>query len=542
MKNKIRFLVMVLFCYHLNFAQNVETSSRIILKLKDEINPSNNSLRKQKFVGNAKIDSINAAFNVVKIKRQSLGKKSKKYIYIIEFHKGTDIKQIIEKYYNTGEIEYAEPDAMGRGAGAQIVTPNDPFYYRQWALNNDGSFSLSSSVAGADIEMESAWDLEQGDSTIVVGIIDSGIKLNHPEFSGRVWSNHNEIQNNGMDDDGNGYIDDVQGWDFANDDNDPTDDYGHGTNVTGIIGANPNNSMGYAGVDWHCKLMVLKGLDNANAGFYSWWVEALYYSVDNGAKVINMSLGGSDTSTSLLNAINYALSNQVVVVVCMMNTNSNTIFYPAAFPGVIAVGSTNANDNRSNPFFWSSSSGSNYGNHISVVAPGNYIYGLNYQSNTNYGTYWGGTSQATPHVCGIASLLLAQDSSRTPAQIKSILETTAEDQVGSSLEDTPGWDQFYGFGRVNAYEALSVFNSIKVLEDEDEVVFILPNPSNQNFTVTFSNSIKLLQISNSLGQVILTKNVEGLTTQNVEINENGIYYLQLTSDKKIISKKLMVSK
>lgn len=301
--------------------------------------------------------------------------------------------------------------------------------------------------------MENAWSIEQGDSNIVVTIIDSGTKLDHPEFTGRIWTNYHEIPNNGIDDDGNGYIDDVKGWDFANSDNDPMDDNGHGTNVAGIIGANGNNSIGYAGADWYCKLMILKGLDNNNYGYYSWWTEAIYYAVDNGAKVINMSLGGNSFSTTLQNAVTYALNNNVVVVVCMMNTNSNTVYYPAGFTGVIAVGSTNSNDTRSNPFFWSPTSGSNYGSHISVVAPGNYIYGLNYQSNTKYGSYWGGTSQATPHVSGLASLLLAQNPSRTPAQIKSTIETTAEDQVGNSSEDTPGWDIYFGHGRINAFNA-----------------------------------------------------------------------------------------
>ena len=542
MKQKIYTLAIILFCSIATFGQNPDQTDQVVLKLKKEGASLNKSFCNHKIIGNNKLDSISKKYNAIKIKKQSTGRKSKQHIYIIRFPQGTNIQQVIDEYYKTGEIEYAEPDHKGSGGGAQSITPNDQYYFRQWGLKNDGTFSLSPSISGADIDMENAWDIEQGDTNIIVGIIDSGTKLDHPEFTGRIWINYSEIPNNGIDDDNNGYIDDVKGWDFANSDNNPTDDHGHGTNVASIIGANGNNSIGYAGVDWNCKLMTLKGLDNNNLGYYSWWADAIYYGVDNGANVINMSLGGTSTSTTLQNAVNYALSNNVVVVVCMMNTNSNTVYYPAGFTGVIAVGSTNSNDTRSNPFFWSSTSGSNYGTHISVVAPGNYIYGLNYQSNTNYGSYWGGTSQAAPHVSGLASLLLAQNPSRTPAQIKSIIETTAEDQVGTINEDTPGWDQYYGHGRINAFNALSTgVTNISTLDFHNETVLIFPNPTSQNFTVTFPLATKQIQILNSLGQSLLIKNVTDQTKNDFQLTDKGIYLIQISTDIQTISKKIIVS-
>ena len=123
-----------------------------------------------------------------------------------------------------------------------------------------------------------------------------GIKFDHPELSGRIWYNYDEIPGNGIDDDNNTFIDDTKGWDFVNSDNDPTDDYGHGTNVTGIIGSNGNNSIGYAGVDWHCKLMIMKGINSSNWGYYSWWIGGINYIVGKGVNVINMSVGGTDVS------------------------------------------------------------------------------------------------------------------------------------------------------------------------------------------------------------------------------------------------------
>ena len=484
-----------------------ENTKQIILKLKNKI-LLNKSFYTQEITGNNKVDSITQKFNPIKIKKQSLGKKSKQHIFIITFPIGTNVQQVIDEYYNTGEIEYAEPDYKGSGGG-ETVTPNDQHYLRQWGLKNNGTFSLSPSIAGADIDMEKAWNIEQGDSNIVVGIIDSGTKLDHPEFTNRIWINYNEIPLNGLDDDSNGYVDDVRGYDFANSDNNPTDDDGHGTNVAGIIGANGNNSIGYAGVDWNCKLMILKGLDNTGSGLYSWWADAIYYAVDNGAKVINMSIGGFDTSITLKNAVLYATDNNVVIVVAMGNENSNTVNYPAAYTGVIAVGSTNSNDTRSKPFFWDKKSGSNFGSHISVVAPGNYIYGLDYKLNTNYGTYYGGTSQAAPYVTGLVSLLLAQNPNRTPAQIKSIIETTAEDTVGNPNEDTLGWDQYYGHGRINAFKALSVAPSSLVYSPS--IVVATRTITNINSSVTYlGDSITSFSITPSLPTGVTLNNLTGL--------------------------------
>ena len=151
--------------------------------------------------------------------------------------------------------------------------------------------------------MDLAWNIETGSSEIVVAVLDSGIKLDHPEFLGRVWNNDNQ----------------ENGYDFANNDNDPTDDHGHGTNVAGIIGAISNNSTGYAGVDWNCKIMPLKVINDENWGYYSWWIDAIYYAVNNGANIINMSLGGSSYSQAMEDAVNFAVNNNVQVFVSMMN-------------------------------------------------------------------------------------------------------------------------------------------------------------------------------------------------------------------------------
>lgn len=451
-------------------------TDQVIIRFKGDfkLNESSKSLLK---TGAREVDNIISSHGVLSMRTLNVGEKAGYKAVVLKFSAGTDIKKILKELSYLPDVVYAEPDFIGQGSGVQGVSPDDQNYLKQWGLKNDGSFSDFHSKAGADIEMEEGWAIGQGDSSIVVGIIDTGCKLDHPELQNRIWQNYTEIPANGTDEGINGYIDDTRGWDFANNDNNPSDDYGHGSNVTGIIGANGNNTIGYAGVDWNCKLMILKGLNNANWGYYSWWSDAIHYAVDNGAKVINMSIGGTDVSSALEDAVNYALNKNVTIVACMMNTNSNNVYYPAAYPGVIAVGATNPDDKRSHPFFWSATSGSNYGSHISVVAPGNYIYGLDYLSNTNYGYYWGGTSQATPLVSGLSALLLAQNPAMTPAQIKSVIQTTAEDQVGDPAEDTPGWDQYYGYGRINAHNALLLISGSSERDQLDKRLSIYPNPN-----------------------------------------------------------------
>jgi len=510
---------------------------RIMISLDPKAIIVNRSLEKG-VTGISSIDKVSIKHQIQSIVKLFTGKKSQRNILLLQFDETTNPDKIIAEYNALPEVTIAEIDHIGSTAGVEGLTPNDANYSKQWGMNNDGTFANSFSIAGADVEMQKAWEIEQGDPNINVCILDSGVKLDHPEFQGRLWTNTKEIAGNGLDDDDNGLIDDFYGWDFVNNDNDPTDDLGHGTNVAGITAASGNNNIGYAGVDWNCKVMALKGIDENNSGFYSWWISGIYYAVDNGANVINMSLGGNSNSAILKDAINYAVDKGVVVVVCMMNTNSQNTFYPAAFPAVIAVGSTDPDDTRTAPFFWSTTSGSNYGSHISVVAPGNFIYGLHYNSNTNYNSYWGGTSQATPLVAGIASLLLAQKPSRTPAEIKSIIQSTAEDQVGDPLEDIEGWDKYYGYGRVNAYKALSQILSVDAINRDEFQIF--PNPALHSFKVKYPENSTSIRIFNSLGQIIFAKKLKGESEEQFELFQSGIYFVQINKDRQIIAEKLII--
>ncbi|NOS83723.1 MAG: S8 family serine peptidase [Ignavibacteria bacterium] len=377
--------------------------------------------------------------------------------YVVYLEGETDILETCKYLKDEEKVDFSEPDFIGEAAGVKgtSVKPNDNFFTRQWGLHNDGSLGTTTGKngkTGADMNVLKAWDIETGSSDIIVGIMDSGTKIDHPDLSGRIWVNTEEVKN-GRDDDGNGFVDDINGYNFAYDNPNVKDDGGHGTNIAGTIGATTNNDLGYAGIDQKCKLMICKNLDDENLGEYSWWSASLYYASNNGARVINMSEGGYDYSKTLENAIKYAQDAGCIIVASMMNKNNGDTYYPASFKNVLAVGATDTDDSRCREFTWGG--GSNWGRHIAVVAPGNKIYGLDYKDNSNYDVYWSGTSQATAYVSGIASILLGQDPSRTNNDLREIITQTAIDQVGDSREDKAGFDDYYGYGRVDLYEALN---------------------------------------------------------------------------------------
>ncbi len=466
-------------------------NNQLIIKINSEHYRDNKIDLTNKILGISELDNLNILMNVSKI--EAIGQHTKTHTFLIVFNSSVNVLELLQQYRNTNVLDFAEPDYIAHAAGVKGIdilatTPNDSFYSsRQWGLFNNGTFTVSgmsyTSTNDADVDMELAWDIQTGSPNLIIAVPDTGINLTHNDIAARIWNKSSIEPVDGIDNDNNGLIDDFQGWDYVNSDNNPSDDYGHGTNCAGIIGAISNNNAGYAGVNWNSKIMALKVLNNNNSGTYSAMSNSIYYAADNGAKIISMSIGGASPSAAVSDALIYANNLSVTFVACTMNFNNNTTYYPAGYaatmPNVIAVGSTNSNDRRTAPFFWSATSGSNYGNHITVVAPGNYIWGLDYLSNAGYNTYWGGTSQATPLVAGLASLMKSQNASLTPTQIKTIIQNTAQDQVGLASEDTVGWDQYMGWGRVNAFAALQQVLSINNFETPNLDIKII-NPIKEN--------------------------------------------------------------
>lgn len=286
-----------------------------------------------------------------------------------------------------------EPNYVLRTA----FSPNDPLHANQWALEKMSAYP--------------GWDLGQGSSSIKIAIIDTGVDLDHPDLSAKI----------------------VPGFDFVNNDSVADDDHGHGTHCAGIAAASTNNGVGVAGIGFSCSIMPIKVLSASGAGSTSNVANGIIWAVDNGAKVVSLSLGGGAPSFTLESAVDYAWNNGVVVVAAAGNDGSTAMMYPGAYTNAIAVGSTNSDDSRS--------SFSNYGPWVDVAAPGSGI--LNTTMGGSYG-YMSGTSMATPHVAGLAGLLWDKlGTSTNVSMIRNKIETTSNN-IGS----------WVAFGRVNVADAL----------------------------------------------------------------------------------------
>lgn len=339
-----------------------------------------------------------------------------------------------------------------------LPTPNDP------ALRNRGRIGpdLSDSWGTHAINLFTAGpaDHRSGQPTIVA-VIDSGTDLGHPDLSGMLWENPGEATANRIDDEDNGYVDDTHGWNFVSNTPDVTDYNGHGTLVAGIIGAASNNGRGIAGINPWAKLMTLKVTDRRGKGDSLDVARAIAYAVNNGARVINISLGGSAYSPAEKAATEYARRKGVVVIAAAGNQGASAdAFWPAGLPGVITVAATGADNARSNY--------SNWGQAVDIAAPGtkilslrahltdpmafvdeNYVAGSHVVGEEGMLYHATGTSFAAPHVAGVASLLLSFDPALTAGDVRNLLLQTASDI------ESPGVDLLTGYGVLDATAALT---------------------------------------------------------------------------------------
>ncbi|AKG22385.1 S8 family serine peptidase [Calothrix sp. 336/3] len=285
---------------------------------------------------------------------------------------------------------------------------------------------------GSDmVKAPESWAKGYTGKGVVVAVLDTGVDRNHTDLKQNIWTNSKEIAGNGIDDDGNGYVDDSYGWNFDSNNNNTLDVDGHGTHVSGTI-AGANNGTGVTGVAHGAKIMPVKVLDDNGSGSYSAIAKGIYYAVDNGANVINLSLGSSYPNSELEKAIQYASSKNVVVVMAAGNSGGSAPVYPARYAKNygIAVGAVDQGGNLAS---FSNRAGSNQLEY--VTAPGVNVYST--LPGNKYGSY-SGTSMATPHVAGVVALMLSANPNLTEAQVRDILASTS----GNSTQgkSTTGWD------------------------------------------------------------------------------------------------------
>jgi subtilisin family serine protease len=372
------------------------------------------------------------------------------YVFEVPDASPGDLERRARALRRESAVEYAEPDYI---ASINLV-PNDPYFGStgSWGQAYDDLYGIKK------VQAPAAWDTTTG-AGVVVAVVDTGFDFTHPD-RGAVWTNPGEIPGNGIDDDGNGYVDDVHGWDFtgtaqAGSDNDPTDEHGHGTHVAGTIAGAGNNGLGVIGVAWQAQIMPVRGLDADGSGESGGLALALMYAAANGADVISNSWGCQCYSQAIADAVSYAQNLGAVVVAAAGNSSADVSFStPASLPGVIAVASLGPTDVPS--YF------SNYGSRIDVAAPGEDILSLR-AAGTTMGTAVGtlytrasGTSMATPHVSGVAALVLSQHPEYSNDQVRQVLRMSATDV------DAPGFDIYTGYGLVNAQAALAVTNPLAV--------------------------------------------------------------------------------
>lgn len=345
-------------------------------------------------------------------------------IYLLKFTEAEKVYDLIRQLQDSEFIEYAEQVPIHK----TTLTPND-----LGANNsNGGQWYLHR------IKAQAAWDISTGSSAITVAIVDDAVKADHPDLAPSIWVNTDEIPNNNIDDDGNGYVDDVNGYDVADDDNIVLPNIAamsHGTHVAGISGAATNNGVGIASIGYNLKIIPVKSSNQQSVVTNGY--DGIIYAADVGADVINMSWGGSGGGQTGQNIINYAVNRGCIMVAAAGNDNVTTAFYPANYTNVISVASTTTTDAKS--------SFSNYGNWIDISAPGSAIRST-YITSAGGNTYANlqGTSMASPLVAGLCGLMLSLNPNLTRPQLENCLYTTADpvtsntNQMGAGRIDAEG--------------------------------------------------------------------------------------------------------
>jgi len=377
--------------------------------------------------------------------------------YVVSFEDEIDFDKTAESITQFPEIELVEPSYRIEA----YFVPNDQYYPDQWAHDNTGqAVSYSGGYVGTpdcDTDTPEAWDISTGSDESTIAILDTGVDGGHTEFSGRMVSGYNFIGNN----------------------NNATDDHGHGTSCAGIAAAEGNNSTGIAGVCWDCLIMPVKVLDSGGYGDDTGISNGIQWAAENGADVISMSLGGGGYVSYTESAVDYATENGAVVIAASGNDNAGSISYPSAYSNCISVGALSPCNERKNTSscdgenFW----GSNYGTGLDFLSPGVRIHTTT--MGGGYTSTFNGTSSACPHAAGIAGLIKSEANNISAYDVRSLMQQSSVD-IGS-----PGFDTQTAYGIVNAYNSLFnlLYNPDAFVDIESINLELAPESSTQEVFV-----------------------------------------------------------
>lgn len=420
------------------------------------------------FTINEDILSLSSKYSFIKLSKPfSKAKSSKELLntYLLTFKDYSKVDEIIEDLSQNVNIKFAEKIPLDK----EFYTPDDQHLNSCWSINKT--------------QAKLAWDISKGDSNIVVAIVEGAIQVTHEDLKNVLWINKDEIPNNNIDDDNNGYVDDINGWDISDNDSDvnpPNNSWSHGVHVAGIAGAETDNAIGIPSIGFGISIMPIKSTQDASGpGFVESGYDAIYYATLNNANVINCSWGGTNFSQTGQDIVNWAWNRGSIVVAASGNGDpltgiginiDITNVYPCNFDHVIGVASSASNDIKA--------TSSNYGNIIDVTAPGVNIFscfpGNNYTANS-------GTSMASPFVAGLLGLMISYKPNIPKEQIISCLYSSC-DNIDSQ---NPGYVGKLGAGRVNSYQAMLCLQNL--VSSPPVVDFTYSNISNCSPLVSFSD-------------------------------------------------------
>ncbi len=386
-----------------------------------------------------RVNEIDRAFPYLQ-NSNAVKKSALERVYYFRYSNGDSPIHVAGEFAKDLNVEYAEPQY----AYPLEATPNDQYYSQMTQFPH--------------IQAPAAWDVVKGEQgSVIIADVDGGTEWQHPDLVGNVWTNPGEIPNNGIDDDGNGFVDDVHGWNFSNNSNDPTGNpstpqsASHGTHTAGTAAGVTNNTIGVSSISWNVTLMPINAAHPTSDNLILYGYQGITYAAANGADIINCSWGGLGNPSSLeQDVIDFAYNNGALVVAAAGNNGVNndlTSHYPSTYNHVLSVGATNKTNDSKASF-------SNYGVTVDVYAPGvsilSTVPGSSYSS-----TFWSGTSMASPLAAGLAALVKTQHPTWTVDQVREQVRTTSDDMESAN----PSYTGLLGKGRINALRAVTEYTS-----------------------------------------------------------------------------------